>query len=172
MPTPRTRDEMAAMIRQHYPALAPHLLEHYIDLHMATQARELREPWRHLTFDQTTQARGRNGWFALHEADLDVYPEDGYLHLYGKVRGKQSPIVLHFRSPADMRTLGEALLQGAEAWEAQTAPPLIDIPHAHRCPQCVANGHPLPAVLCFKPCTADEERLCARCESRPPYTES
>jgi hypothetical protein len=40
--------------------------------------------------------------------------------------------------------------------------PACEVPHGHLCPRCVEEQRPLPVVACFKPCPAEDERLCAR----------
>ena len=129
MTTPLTRDAMAAKLRHEspmfyeYEAIAPEKAARYLDECMAAQERALREPWRHLTFDRTTEAHGRNGWFTLNDGSMFVFPESAGLRLNAKQHGKNSPIALDFTHPADMRLLGQALTQAAAAWEALTTTP-------------------------------------------------
>lgn len=120
---PLTRDEMAAKLRQTDPrfvALLPQMVERYLDRCMADQERNIREPWRTLTFDGTTEARGRNGWFTLASGDLVLSMTSqsrGYLSLFAKRVGNTAPIMLVFHQPEDMRMLARALTQAAETWD-------------------------------------------------------
>lgn len=72
-----------------------------------------------LTFDRTTDAYGRNRWFHLDNGALFGEGIYRWLDLNSKVRSRTAPITLRFAGPDDMRTLGRALLEMAEAWEAQ-----------------------------------------------------
>jgi hypothetical protein len=75
-----------------------------------------------LTFDRTTEARGRNGWFILDHGHLEGIGEHRWLGLFSKKIGEASPITLRFAQPDDMRTLGRALLDAAEAFAAARDP--------------------------------------------------
>jgi hypothetical protein len=76
-----------------------------------------------MAFARTTEAKGRNGWFVLDHAE---FFGDGkrrrWLDLCSKKVGKSAPISLRFAAPDDMRTLGRALLEAAEAFAAARDP--------------------------------------------------
>jgi hypothetical protein len=76
-----------------------------------------------ITFDRTTQARGRNGWFTLDHGEVYGAGAVRWLDLFSRQPGKTAPVQLRFASPADMWTLGWALLAEANAWAAQQADP-------------------------------------------------
>jgi hypothetical protein len=65
-----------------------------------------------LQFDGSTEARGRNGWFQLHEARIisgaDLRAEIGIsvtVGLSSKVPGHLPPIYLNFTNPEELRQL-------------------------------------------------------------------
>lgn len=67
-----------------------------------------------LTFDGSTDARGKNHWFQLRRGLLHVsttYPHDAPAHpvahvwLYSKHPASVAPIVLDFNQPEELRTL-------------------------------------------------------------------
>jgi len=64
------------------------------------------------TFDGSTEARGRNGWFQLHESYIWSYPSlaspvgaGASVHLYSKKHGEMPPILLNFTNPEELRQL-------------------------------------------------------------------
>jgi len=64
------------------------------------------------TFDGSTECRGRNGWFQLHEAlilastiSLNDDRPVAYVNLYSKVHAKNAPIILRFTNPEELRQL-------------------------------------------------------------------
>lgn len=67
-----------------------------------------------LTFDGSTEARGRNGWFQLHRIYIHPgrhYPLEGEptptvgVWVYSKRYGKMPPILLQFHNSEELRTL-------------------------------------------------------------------
>lgn len=85
-------------------------------------------PWEHISFDRTTDARGRNGVFVLHEGTLNVYGgvkdlgrAEACLRLYSKQPARTSPIAFYFTNSADIWRLGKALCAMAAHWDAQAS---------------------------------------------------
>ena len=64
-----------------------------------------------LTFDGSTEARGRNRWFQLREVEISHWPQDHSVcvYFYSKTRGEMAPIVLHFHRSDELLTLIEGL---------------------------------------------------------------
>ena len=60
-----------------------------------------------LSFDGTTECRGRNRWFQLREVELSLHQWDHSMamYCYSSKRGNIAPIVLHFHNPNELRTL-------------------------------------------------------------------
>ena len=60
-----------------------------------------------LTFDGSTECRGRNRWFQLRSAEimLTQYEPGVMLDIFSSKRGKMAPIILHFHNPEELRTL-------------------------------------------------------------------
>jgi hypothetical protein len=75
-----------------------------------------------IRFEQTTEARGRNGWFRLDHGTLEDTGRPRALALFSKKPGKQAPLVLRFYTSGDMRTLGRALLEAAASLDAHVFP--------------------------------------------------
>jgi hypothetical protein len=71
-----------------------------------------------MTFDRTTAAKGRNGWFILDSGDVLLGQDASWLELCSKRLGAAAPISIRFASPADMHRLGETLLKAAAQWGA------------------------------------------------------
>jgi hypothetical protein len=64
-----------------------------------------------IQFDGSTECRGRNGWFQLHEAyiwtarDSQSGQVEAHLHVASKVQGNMPPIVMNFTNPEELRQL-------------------------------------------------------------------
>jgi hypothetical protein len=69
-----------------------------------------------MTFDRTTEAKGRNRWFVLDRGEIVVGTAHSWLELCSKRAPKNAPIILRFANPADMQRLGEGLLKAAAQW--------------------------------------------------------
>jgi hypothetical protein len=84
-------------------------------------ARKPKQPhsWEPMQFSRTTEAKGRNGWFVLDRGDIIADQQHTWLELLSKRLGRSAPISVRFGTPTDMRTLGQALLEAAKAWEVQ-----------------------------------------------------
>lgn len=59
------------------------------------------------TFDGSTDARGRNGWFQLDHVDICAYDwnHNVTVWMYSKVHAKMAPIYLEFSNPEELRQL-------------------------------------------------------------------
>jgi len=92
-----------------------------------------------MTFDRTTAAKGRNGWFILDHGEVVLGQDASWLELCSKRVGNAAPISLRFASPADMQWLGEVLRAAAAQWGAMRdpsgAPQAVTRPPSP-CPQC------------------------------------
>jgi len=92
-----------------------------------------------MTFDRTTAAKGRNGWFILDHGDVVVGQDASWLELCSKRVGSAAPISVRFAHPADMHQLGAALLTAAAQWGALRNPssaPQMAPCSPSPCPQC------------------------------------
>lgn len=60
-----------------------------------------------LSFDGSTECRGRNRWFQLREVELSHHQWDQSMamYCYSSKRGNIAPIVLHFHHAEELRTL-------------------------------------------------------------------
>jgi len=105
-----------------------------------------------VTFDRTTHARGRNGWYVLDHGTLSGSVH-AWLELDSKRPGKTAPIILRFTHPGEMRTLGRALLQAATEWDRDLAI------------EAAGVGGGIPPVLYRCTCGVEGvEPTCPQCE--------
>jgi hypothetical protein len=71
-----------------------------------------------MTFDRTTAAKGRNGWFILDHGEVLLGQDASWLELSSKRLGNAAPISVRFAHPTEMHQLGAALLKAATEWGA------------------------------------------------------
>ncbi len=85
-----------------------------------------------LHFDGSTPARGRNGVFCLRRGRIALLPSATVsVELFSSREGNRAPIALTFRSPAELRTLAQALLEAADAVDPSDPPAAGAISPAH-----------------------------------------
>ena len=92
-----------------------------------------------MTFDRTTAAKGRNGWFILDHGEVVLGQDASWLELRSKRSGDTAPISVRFAHPAEMYQLGAALLTAAAQWGAMRDPSggLQTAAHSPSpCPKC------------------------------------